>query len=266
MTALHLAWRRRGSAISASLIPFLLMIAIWFASPLIQAAVAGAISAARLGISYYSDRVYFVLLDAFYWYAVGLFVAVMIELFFSDGLTERSWNLILPSRPALLFALALTPIGAVASVLDLVYGDDLVSIALAPGTLSNDDGVAAGVFRLVYLTVNHAPIQWLIVGPLVPYLAVKCLELPSLGSPGGKQLRAVPSIGYLTLVLITVVAAGLVDVGLSQGLSNVPILTGTWAPSLAAWYFSVIPMLTIVAAAAAVLLARNGRRRTVEVG
>jgi len=254
MTSWRVAWRARRAAFRASLLPFALMLALRAAEDAIQDAWLVLPERVQTAVP---DLV---VLDALYAALDGLFLALLLEAILSGHRPADSLPPLRPPRRAVLFALAVLPLGLAGSLFSLAvrWGFwnllavfvDRVPDPDTPGAFSQ------ALIRSIGLVVTSPALSLVAIGLAVAPVAVRLLDLPRIRDEHGQPPSTAPSLdlfGALLFAVLLDVFLGLVVEGVLGGL---PLLGETVLPNLLAWYVANFTALTLVGSAVATMLVR----------
>jgi len=243
ITPWRLAWRAKGAALRAAVVPFCLMAVLYAGFEHIEKILQRIVGGGWLPVY-----------EGLYTGLDALLIGSLLEALLSD---QPRW---LPSRRAAGFALAFVPLGALLSVphffLRLVLDG-----ALGKG------GPHAAPWEVVLF--QH-PMQWLVLGLVVPPLARRLLRLSPrpTTSPTPDALPAIDR--FVVMVLIGAVLASGLGLGLQTMLSSRNTVWGAFpgfgatttaghVSALTQWYAATYIVTLAVAVGTALLLSRMAR-------
>jgi hypothetical protein len=254
-------WRARAPALRASLLPFVLMLALHVAEDAISDVWAFAAPEA-LHVAIPGP----VLLDGLYFMLDGLFLGLLLEALLSGRPLADSLPPLRPPPRVVYFALAMLPLGFVGGLLSwaLRWGLSNALVALLdrqsdadlelPGSFSRELIVGSD------LVISSSIFPLAVVGLAIAPVAVRLLELPRIRDADGHRISTVPSPSFFGAWVLAVLLNVLLDLLLQRSLAQLPLLGESALPALLSWYVANFTALTLIGSAIAIMLARRARQ------
>lgn len=237
----RIAYRLRWTALSASPLPFLLMVAT-----------DGIEHSLQSGLP--TLTVHYLLVDVAYFPADALFIGMLLEASFARGTPPLGRAALLPSISALKFAAIVVPLGLAAVLLHLGIRSGNAELTMY---LFADSAVSEPhpLWRFVTMLVIDPDLQMVLAGLVLAPIAVRVLHLQELTT----AVRTTPDLRLAGMLVVALAVAQVLSRGVSGMLEQVPGLEETIVPFYAGWYVGVVTMLSLTAAAIAALLVRRAR-------